>query len=127
MKKCQKNINGKKFIYYIADEIIKKHFLNEEEFYLKYPLSSAAKTEPSFNPHDSRFLWRGPTWPVINWFMHKCFLSCGYEKQARHLVHSVKELIDKSGFREYYNPENGKGYGAKDFTWSGLIVDMMEK
>ena len=42
------------------------------------------------------------------------------------MLESIKELIEKSGFREYYNPNTGKGYGAMDFTWSGLVVDMMK-
>ncbi|WP_439673173.1 hypothetical protein [Cupriavidus necator] len=33
--------------------------------------------------------------------------------------------IERSGFREYYNPFSGEGYGAKDFTWSGLVIDMV--
>jgi hypothetical protein len=28
------------------------------------------------------------------------------------------------GFREYYDPIHGDGLGAKDFTWSGLLIDM---
>lgn len=50
----------------------------------------------------------------------------GYRKEADKLVHIVKELIASGGFREYYNPLTGEGYGASDFTWSGLVVDMME-
>ena len=30
----------------------------------------------------------------------------------------------KSGFREYYHPDSGAGYGARDFGWSTLVVDM---
>ncbi|HET9826258.1 MAG TPA: hypothetical protein VFP87_13050 [Chitinophagaceae bacterium] len=110
----------------IAHEILERHFLNEEEFSLPYPIPSIAKSEPSFDPHDSRFLWRGRTWPVINWLLYHSFLANGFDSHARSLLKAVKELIEKSGFREFYNPFNGKGYGAKDFTWSGLVVDMME-
>ena len=109
-----------------AHEILKRHFLNEEEFNLTYPIPSVAKSEPSFDPNDSRFLWRGPTWPVINWFLYHSFLANGFDKHARSLLQAMKDLIEKSGFREFYNPFNGKGYGAEDFTWSGLVVDMME-
>lgn len=109
----------------IANEILTRHFLNKDEFYLDYPIPSVAKSEPSFNPHDSRLLWRGPTWPVINWFLYHSFMANGFEKEAKHLYESMKALIEKSGFREFYNPFNGKGYGAENFTWSGLVVDMM--
>ena len=40
-------------------------------------------------------------------------------------MQSMLKLIEKSGFREYYNPFSGEGYGAEDFTWAGLILDMM--
>jgi glycogen debranching enzyme len=110
----------------IAHEILTRHFLNDEEFNLDYPIPSVAKSEPSFNPYDSRFLWRGPTWPVINWFLYHSFMVNGFEKEAKKLFEAMKDLIEKSGFREFYNPFNGKGYGAEDFTWSGLVVDMMD-
>jgi hypothetical protein len=109
----------------VASEILKRHFLNEQEFKLAYPIPSVAKCEGSFYPYESRCLWRGPTWPVINWFFHRSFLANGFEVEANYLVQSVKRLIEKSGFREYYNPFTGEGYGARDFTWSGLVVDMM--
>ena len=111
----------------IAVEILKRHFLNKEEFNLTYPIPSVARTEPSFSPFKSKFLWRGPTWIVANWFLLGSFKANGFEKEAKQLYESVRDLIEKSGFREYYNPFNGKGYGAKDFTWSGLVVDMMRQ
>ena len=61
----------------------------------------------------------------MNWFLYHSFQANGFEKEAKRLLESIKELIEKSGFREFYNPHTGKGYGAKDFTWSGLVVDMM--
>jgi hypothetical protein len=109
----------------MALEILTRHFLNEDEFYLRYPIPSVAKCEPSFNPHGSKFLWRGPTWTVVNWFMFNSFKANGFEKEANVLFNSIKALIEKSGFREFYNPNTGVGYGAYDFTWSGLVVDMM--
>jgi len=110
----------------VAHEILHRHFLNKEEFNLDYPIPSVAKNEPSFDPHDSRYLWRGPTWPVINWFLYRSFKANGFDKEAKGLYEAMKNLIEKSGFREFYNPFNGTGYGAKDFTWSGLVVDMMD-
>lgn len=45
-------------------------------------------------------------------------------EQAHALRKSLRELVERSGFREYDDPMDGKGLGAKDFTWSGLLVDM---
>ena len=45
---------------------------------------------------------------------------------ADEIYRSSLALVRKSGFREYYNPFTGEGYGAKDFTWGGLVLDMGE-
>lgn len=34
---------------------------------------------------------------------------------------SLWGLIERSGFREYYEPFTGQRFGARDFTWSGLL------
>ena len=31
--------------------------------------------------------------------------------------------VERHGFREYYNPLTGHGLGARDFSWSTLLVD----
>lgn len=110
----------------ISQKVLKTHFHNKEEFNVRYPLPSVSIKEQSFNPVSSIFIWRGPTWVMHNWFMHQFLLESGYTKESTKLLKSVKQLIHKSGFREYYNPFTGEGYGAKDFTWAGLVVDMMK-
>ncbi|MDF9798397.1 glycogen debranching enzyme [Catalinimonas alkaloidigena] len=113
----------------ICKRVIDKHFFHQNEFGAPFPIPSVAKNHPSFNPDQSTYIWRGPTWILLNWFMHQFFLEKGYTKEAQHLVKSIKKLVGKSGFREYYHPFNGEGNGAHDFTWAGLVVDMinMEK
>lgn len=102
------------------------HLFNEEEFYTPFPLPSVAKHEASFNPTASMYIWRGPTWIVNNWFLHQFLLEKGYEQVAGKLVESIRTLIEKSGFREYYHPFTGEDYGAKNFTWAGLVIDMVQ-
>lgn len=110
----------------MAHAVIEEHLSNQDEFALPYPLPSVAKNTPAFNPKESLYIWRGPTWVVFNWFLYQCLYCRGHKKEAVALHESVKTLIAQSGFREYYNPLTGEGYGAKNFTWSGLIVDMYE-
>jgi glycogen debranching enzyme len=108
----------------MAREIVQRHLSNADEFASTYPIPSVAMSEPSFYPKQTFALWRGPTWPVINWFLFRCLCAKGFEREACNLYRATADLIEKSGFREYYNPFSGEGYGAKGFTWSGLIVDM---
>ncbi len=34
--------------------------------------------------------------------------------------------VAREGLREYYDPRNGKGLGAKDFAWSALIAELAD-
>lgn len=109
----------------VARDVFDTHLLSNEEFWTPYPIPSIAQNHPAFDPTESHYIWRGPTWIVFNWFLYRCLLTRNYTKEADKIMQTVIELIKKSGFREYYNPYTGEGYGAKQFTWSGLIVDMM--
>jgi glycogen debranching enzyme len=110
----------------ISERVLSTHFFNDQEFDLPYPIPSIAKNEPSFNPNQSEYLWRGPTWIVYNWFVYQCLFCKGFKDEAKKLSGTIRKLVAKSGFREYYNPLTGEGYGATDFTWSGLVVDMLD-
>tara|TARA_R110002020_G_scaffold311391_1_gene527042 strand:+ start:48 stop:1004 length:957 start_codon:yes stop_codon:yes gene_type:complete len=110
----------------IVNKVVKTHLLNSKEFQVPYPIPSLAKNEKAFDVEESIYIWRGPTWIVNNWFLFKFLKEKQYKEEADRLIKSIRELIQKSGFREYYNPLTGEGYGAKDFTWAGLIVDMIK-
>lgn len=109
----------------IGRRVIERHFFNKVEFAAPFPIPSVAMNHPAFHPGESIYIWRGPTWVIYNWFLHHFLMEKGFREAASNLVRSTKELIRKGGFREYYNPFTGQGYGAYDFTWSGLVVDMM--
>lgn len=108
----------------VCDDIYNAHLFNEKEFNTSFPIPSVSIDNPSFFPLDSIFIWRGPTWVIFNWFLYHLLKGRKYDKAAMNLKETVLKLIKKSGFKEYYNPFTGEGYGAKEFTWSGLIVDM---
>lgn len=111
----------------VTKKVIEAHLINGREFQTAYPLPSLSINHPAFNPTESMYLWRGPTWVMNNWILHQFLLEKGYDKYCKMLIDSIKSLITKSGFREYYNPFTGEGYGAKDFTWSCLVVDMIRR
>ena len=109
----------------IGHEVMNRHFYKSDEFDTPFPIPSLSQNDEAFNPEESLYIWRGPTWIVNNWFMHKYLIRNEHKDKAKKLMESMLKLIEKSGFREYYNPFTGEGYGAKDFTWGGLILDMM--
>jgi hypothetical protein len=34
--------------------------------------------------------------------------------------------VEREGLREYYDPRDGRGLGARDFAWSALIAEMAD-
>ena len=109
----------------ISEAIIARHLSNEEEFAAPFPVPSVATNDPSFDSSESEYLWRGPTWVFSNWFIYQCLYYQGYRAEAEVVRETILKLIRQSGFREYYDPYTGDGYGAENFTWSGLVVDML--
>ena len=96
-----------------------------DHFWLPYPLPSVSASEPKFMPGNPRgFIWRGPTWMNTNWFLSHSLRGHGYPEMADHIVAKSHELIENGGFREYYNPYNGEPYGAQEFGWSTIVLDM---
>lgn len=111
----------------VGRRVLERHLFGRNGFDVPFPIPSLSTREKAFNPSESIYIWRGPTWVVFNWFMHGFLLEKGYRQEAQELLLSVKKLITRSGFREYYHPFTGKGYGASDFTWSGLVLDMQQR
>lgn len=104
-----------------AELLVNTYLLNKEEFWTEYPLPTVSLGEPSF---DAGGYWRGPTWFAPNWFIYKGLIQYGFVDIASKLKSSSLKLLKRSGFREQFDPQTGKGLGAKEFTWGGLIVDM---
>lgn len=104
-----------------ANNVINNYLLNEKKFKLPFMLPTVARDDPSFDPEG---FWRGPIWINVNWFIYKGLIRYGFLDVAQKIKEASITLIDKSGFREQFNPLNGEGLGAKDFTWGGLVLDM---
>ena len=101
-----------------AKELVEKHLLNPKEFWTKYKIPTVSIDDPSFDPEG---FWRGPVWIATNWFIYKGLKNYGFNDIAEQIKESSIALIEKSGFREYFNPNTGEGFGAKNFTWLGLL------
>lgn len=108
----------------VALNVINAHYGDSSGFKTRYPVPSVSTDHPSFKPDESMYIWRGPTWAVNNYFVYQVLKKHGFAEEAADLKRRTGKLISKSGFREYYNPFTGQGYGAEDFTWSGLFICM---
>ncbi|MEX0629516.1 MAG: hypothetical protein WEE67_03655 [Chloroflexota bacterium] len=96
-----------------------------DQFATPFPVPSVARSHPAYRPEAvGKALWRGPTWINTNWYVARGLRRRGCADLARAIEDASLALVQRSGFREYYNPESGTGYGARNFAWSALVLEM---
>ena len=114
---------------HMADELVEQHLANSGAFWTEYPLPTVAVSEPSLDADPGAgkhpLIWRGSSWINTNWFVARGLRRHGFDEMARHIERKSVELVERSGFREFYHPHTGAGQGARDFGWSTLVVDMI--
>jgi len=110
----------------IEDALI-EDLTNPEKFWLPYPVPSVPKNEPTFNPEESRLLWRGPTWPCTTWLVMEGLLKHDHLILAKKILDRWIEMYKKNGIYEYHHPINGKGEGEEGLGMSLTIVDMIHR
>jgi glycogen debranching enzyme len=110
----------------IARRVIEEHLLDPRRYRAPYGIPSVAMNEPSFRPGWHRFrCWRGPSWINTAWLLVPALYRHGYVADAERILLACLELVEREGFREYYNPLTGQGLGARNFGWSTLLVDLL--
>jgi len=114
----------------IGRRLVEEHLLREDEFWTPVAPPSVAVGERGYEPDGGhgpiRRYWRGPTWINSAWLVWLGLRRLGYETEARQLADGVISAVAREGLREYYDPRDGKGLGAKDFTWSALIAELAD-
>lgn len=111
----------------LAVRLVEEHVMRPDRYWLRFPIPSTAADERAYRPR-TRLLryWRGPTWIAGSWLVHRGLLQHGFSAEARELGRRTEELIARSGFREYYDPERGDGMGAPAFGMSTLAAVICE-
>jgi hypothetical protein len=110
----------------IAKQLIEEHLLDPRRYRSRYGIPSVSMEQPSFRAGWHLFrCWRGPAWMNTVWMLVPGLIRHGYADEADRIVSSCLELVRRHGFREYYNPINGEGLGARRFGWSTLLVDLL--
>ena len=99
---------------------------DRDEFGAAFPVPSVARTHPAFRAGPMRdLLWRGPTWINTNWYVARGLRRHGHVALAQRIEDASVALVERSGFREYFNPDTGVGHGARGFAWSALAFEML--
>ena len=112
-----------------AGRLVYDHLLNRKEFWLTFPVSSYAKSEPDFyqGSRTGECNWRGPVWIPTNYLIFHGLIQYGYKSQAKELaIKTFRMALDlNSNTREYYDSDSGKGDGMDPFWgWSALAYIM---
>ena len=114
----------------IGRRLVEEHLLNPHRFWLPVPPPSVSADEPRFSRHDHflfvRRYWRGPTWINAAWLLWLGLVRLGYDQQAADMAARIGQAVDAVGLREYYDPFTGRGMGATDFSWSALVMELVE-
>jgi hypothetical protein len=112
-----------------AHSVLDNYLLSKKHFNSPYPVAFNSRSELEENVRfNTPYLWRGPcNWMNINWIAAKAADIYGRRDIARDLTKKSVKLLERSDFREYYNPETGIGGGARNFTWGTLLMDMIEE
>ncbi len=101
-----------------AKRTIDERLLNENEFWLSYPVASYAKTEPDYyQGSHNECNWRGPTWAPTNYMIFQGLMRYGRTDVARELATRLftMSIVKNPVLREYYNAEDGTGLGQTQF------------
>ena len=77
---------------------------------------------------DERRYWRGPVWINTNWLLWNGLVQHGQTAEADAILRSSLGLVARSGFREYFDPFGGEGFGTTGFGWTAaLTLDFIER
>jgi len=97
-----------------------------------HPAQPDAFVVPSFDllgeSFDRRRYWRGPIWMNTNWLLWCGLDQHGHDIETDDILLSSLRLVERSGFREYFDPLDGTGYGSDGFGWTAaLTLDLIER
>ncbi len=101
------------------------NLVDPKYFCTDYPLATVSISDSAFDPVQ---MWRGPTWPNINYLFVEALTVIGETKLAAGLRKKTLSMIMKhSDIYEYYNPLTGEHppKAAPIFGWtSAVFIDL---
>ncbi|MEO2139871.1 MAG: hypothetical protein ABGX91_06480, partial [Thermoleophilia bacterium] len=103
----------------LRTRIVDQWITRPTRFWPPHPVPSVSMDDPRFARSDGRIIpqyWRGPSWPFTPPFALPALLRAGRHEEAAVLVARIEERLDGQGFREYSDPIDGTGMGARAFS-----------
>jgi hypothetical protein len=95
------------------------------------PLPAVALDDPTHSTKETFALglhrhWRGPSWVNSAWLVSLGLRRLGLDDEADRMGRRLVPVIEREGFREYYESRTGRGMGARDFGWTTLVTELLE-
>jgi hypothetical protein len=114
----------------IGRRLVGEHLLAADRFWTPVPAPSVAVSDPAFSVRDTgalhqRRYWRGPSWINTAWMCWLGLVRLGEDQAADELAQRLGVAVLRSGLREYYDPFTAAGMGARGFSWSALVGEML--
>ncbi len=114
----------------IARRLVEEQLLSAR-FWTPFAPPSVAIGEPGFSLRERsaglRRYWRGPTWVNSAWLVWLGLVRLGYEEAAERLASAIGRAVLGAGLRESYHPFAGTGMGAREFAWSALAIELLQR
>jgi hypothetical protein len=82
-------------------------------------LPTTSPVSPDFRP---RAYWRGPSWPVINWFFVWMLELRGRADVAAPLRRAALDQLAEGSLAEYYEPLTGEPLGSARQSWTAAAA-----
>ncbi len=106
-------------------ELLVRQLEHDQKFGPAYPVPSVPLDSPDFDPE--RY-WQGPSWVNTNWLIIDGLTRYGFKDHAAALTETTLEMVKKSGFAEYFDPNTGEPLGAHNFSWTAaLVLDLLNQ
>lgn len=98
---------------------------NTNAFSTPFPVPSVPRNSTWF---DAQRYWQGPTWVNTNWMIIDGLRRYGFDAEADVLAGRTVEMVTNAGCFEYFNPLDGAGIGAPNFSWTAaLTLDLIKQ
>jgi hypothetical protein len=79
-------------------------------------------TSPASDAYRPRTYWRGPVWPVMNWFLAWACRSHGEDAEYDELREPALTQLADLEFGEYYEPSTGEPLGSTQQSWTAAVA-----